>query len=249
MSNDALCVNAFFTSFHRNFPVLHEASFHVISAPAPLLNTITCIGSLYCSSTFTEQSRNALFESTLSSIQSYVSTLVPVYIILSHFRSLTGFESFLTYDWSIRHPAFTGRAKSITISRILGLANISLVGVHGSIRRRRCELSQSATNSSRSRGCDTHVADVTWWHFLAPGLKRRDRRAWRERRRIWRYGVAGNQMARIREEGIEEKARIFKCCVTIARSNRLLDAFILSISSTHNYPYYATFDQCSLRWK
>lgn len=75
MSSEIRCVEAFFDCFHRNFPILHEGSFHIVSTQVPLLNVITAIGSLYCESTFDESTRKAVFESTLSSLQQYVSAL------------------------------------------------------------------------------------------------------------------------------------------------------------------------------
>ncbi|OBR16507.1 Early growth response protein 1 (Egr-1) [Colletotrichum higginsianum IMI 349063] len=72
MSSEIRCVEAFFDCFHRNFPILHEGSFHIVSTQVPLLNVITAIGSLYCESTFDESTRKAVFESTLSSLQQYV---------------------------------------------------------------------------------------------------------------------------------------------------------------------------------
>lgn len=66
-------MESFFEGFHRNFPILHEGSFHIVSTQVPLLNVITCIGSLYCESTVDEVARKAVFESTLSSLQQYVS--------------------------------------------------------------------------------------------------------------------------------------------------------------------------------
>ncbi|KAE9582191.1 hypothetical protein CGMCC3_g1836 [Colletotrichum fructicola] len=72
ISSEIRCVESFFEGFHRNFPILHEASFHIVSTQVPLLNVITCIGSLYCESTVDEATRKAVFESTLSSLQQYV---------------------------------------------------------------------------------------------------------------------------------------------------------------------------------
>ncbi|KAF6816906.1 early growth response protein 1 (egr-1) [Colletotrichum plurivorum] len=72
ISSEIRCVESFFEGFHRNFPILHEGSFHIVSTQVPLLNVITCIGSLYCESTIDESARKAVFESTLSSLQQYV---------------------------------------------------------------------------------------------------------------------------------------------------------------------------------
>ncbi|KXH27599.1 elongation factor 1-gamma [Colletotrichum salicis] len=72
ISSEIRCVEAFFDGFHRNFPVLHEGSFHIVSTQVPLLNVITAVGSLYCESSFDEAARKAVFESTLSALQQYV---------------------------------------------------------------------------------------------------------------------------------------------------------------------------------
>ncbi|KAH8678955.1 fungal-specific transcription factor domain-containing protein [Tricladium varicosporioides] len=93
ISSETQCIESFFSSFHCNFPVLHEASFHVISAPTPLLNAITCIGSLYCQSTYNEISRKALFESTLTSLQKYVEQN------RSRYQEIWVFQTFLLLEF------------------------------------------------------------------------------------------------------------------------------------------------------
>ncbi|ORY58453.1 fungal-specific transcription factor domain-containing protein [Pseudomassariella vexata] len=67
------CIDAFLTGFLPNFPLLHEGSFHVVSAQVPLLNVIRCIGSLYCQTAEHDESwRKATFQSTLQSLRNYV---------------------------------------------------------------------------------------------------------------------------------------------------------------------------------
>lgn len=70
--NDDECIKSFFNSFHRNFPVVHESSFHVVSAQVPLLNVMKAVGSLYCQSTYDDARRKSTLEKTLVSLQRYV---------------------------------------------------------------------------------------------------------------------------------------------------------------------------------